>query len=583
MTKEKDARKKGYHRLGWQFLILVAITVVIPSVLFFFIIVNRYSDDLLQQSVGERTALLQEINRTIALQLTDYEELSMTIYYNAATKDYIDSGEYDDPPQAVDQVLNSIRYSQPHVESVLLCFGDRVHAYGRQYYNFRAYREQYEEQVLAAGGRCVWLPTEQMIGAYSRMPKCFALARTLNSADGPVGTMYMFCSSNLFDKILTNPALTEGGSHYYILAPNGQIVGSDQIEFIGTDQDLGFSTDDCVGEEGYLEFVDDKGHMQIVSYANIKELGWTSVIVSDSHYVYAGVDELMELSGVFTILYFLALLLGYGLVLYLLIRPMSRLSKGMECVARGEFLKLPKPPLRNEVEQLTDSYNDMVVHIQRLIEQVRVEEEAKNRQRMKVLNMQIGPHFLHNTLNSVKWMAVLNNQVGIKNMVDALMKVVAGVTYNKEDNITVRQELELLDSYIYIQKVRFVNFGVQYDIPEEVMDLQIGRFMLQPFVENSILHGLRGLPYAGLIEIRATCSDSLYFEIHDNGKGFDPEQPPCEDVVRNRQDHIGIENVKERIRIHYGEQYGVRVESRVGGGTTVYLKLPIVRAEGGTK
>lgn len=579
MFKKRVKGKKNRNRLGLQFLLLVLATIVIPSVLFFFIIVNRYSDDLLQQTVRERTALLQEINRTIVLQLTDYEELSMTIYYNEATKAFIDSGAYNQTPQAVDQVLNAIRYSQPHVESVFLCFGDKAYAYGRVYGNFDSYRTQYEDQVLASGGRCVWLPTEQMNGAYSRTPKSFALARRLNSTEGAVGTMYMFCSSNLFDKILTNPALTEGGSHYYILAPNGQIVGSDQSEYVGTDHDLGFSSSNCVGEEGYLELNDDNGNTQIISYANISELGWTSVIVSDSDYVYGSLHELMGASLGFSLLYFLALLLGYGLVLYLLIRPLSRLSKGMDCVARGEFLELPKPVLHNEVEQLTDSYNDMVVHIQQLIQQVRAEEDAKNRQRMKVLNMQIGPHFLHNALNSVKWMAVLNNQVGIKSMVEALMKVVGGVTYNTEDTITVRQELELLDSYIYIQKVRFVNFTVHYEVPEEIMDLQIGRFMLQPFVENCILHGLRGLPYEGRIDIRATCSDALYFEIHDNGRGFDPSAPPKEDPVRKVQDHIGIENVKERIRIHYGDQYGIQRESSNGCGTIVYLKLPIVRPE----
>lgn len=121
--------------------------------------------------------------------------------------------------------------------------------------------------------------------------------------------------------------------------------------------------------------------------------------------------------------------------------------------------------------------------------------------------MQIGPHFLYNTLNSIKWMAVLNNQPGIKQMVESLMKLLGAVAYNKEDEISLREELELLESYIFIQKVRFMNFRVEYDVPEQVLSMKIGRFMLQPFVENCIIHGLHGLDYEGVIRIRIPADD----------------------------------------------------------------------------
>lgn len=565
------------NKLGWQFLLLVLITIVLPSILFFGKIVNRYSDDLLEQATNERASLLQEINRITMLQLKDYQELSMTVYYNNSTKAFLDGQDYDSTSNSVDSVLRTLRDTIPHIDSVVLCFGKHVYHYGRNYANLEAYRQRYEPRVMEAEGRCVWLPTECMVsGESARTPKVFALARALNSTDGPVGTMYMFCSSDFFRNIMSNPVLSEGGSHYYILDPSGQIISSDRYETIGTASSIGFTPEQCEGKEGFLNIRSEEGTEQIATYSVIEGLGWISVIVTDKQYLYSSLYELEELSMNFVLFYLLAMALGYGVVYVVLLRPLSRLSSGMSHVAQGEFLELPSGTVNNEVQQLTNSYNDMVVHIQRQQEKIREEEKAKNQQRIKVLYMQIGPHFLYNTLNSIKWMAALNNQTGIKTMVDSLMKLVGGVTYNKEDNVTVRQELELLSSYVYIQKVRFVNFDIQYQVPEEMMELQIGRFMLQPFVENSIIHGLRGLPYEGIIVIRAYLDDAMHFEIRDNGRGFDPAAPLPTDPVKSEHDHVGIENVKERIRLNYGDAYGVIVESVPGKGTSVHLKLPIL-------
>lgn len=565
------------HKLGWQFLLMILITIVLPSMLFYGKIVKRYSDELFRQAIEERVSVLQEINRITAFQLKDYQELSMTVYYNNTTKAFLDSKQYRKTTNSVDSVLRTLRNAIPYIDSVVLCFGKDVHCYGRNYGNLEEYREKYEQQVMDAEGRCVWLPTECMVsGEGARAPKVFALARALNAQDGPVGTMYMFCSSDFFKNIMSNPILSEGESHYYILDPGGQIISSDQYQTVGTTAALGFSPAECTGKEGSLNFRDANGVEQTATYSKVEGLGWISVVVCSKQYLYRSLYELKAMTLNFSLIYLLAMALGYGMIYVVLLRPLSRLSSGMSHVSKGEFLELPSAPVKNEVQQLTVSYNDMVVHIQRLLEKIREEEKAKNKQRIKVLYMQIGPHFLYNTLNSVKWMAALNNQTGIKTMVDALMKLLGGVTYNKEDNVTVRQELELLSSYVYIQKVRFVNFDIQYQVPEEVMELQIGRFMLQPFVENSIIHGLRGLSYEGIIVISAYVDDALHFEIRDNGRGFDPAAPQPSDPVKSDHDHVGIENVKERIRLNYGDSYGVTVESVPGEGTKVCLKLPIL-------
>ena len=194
--------------------------------------------------------------------------------------------------------------------------------------------------------------------------------------------------------------------------------------------------------------------------------------------------------------------------------------------------------------------------------------------------MQIGPHFLYNTLNSIKWLAVLNKQDIIRQMIEAVMKIMNGVTYEStKDMITIEHELKLLDSYIYIQKVRFMKFKVYYDVPEEVLDYKIDRFILQPFVENSILHGIRDLQERGEIRIviRLYKEKSLYVDIYDNGKGI--EENKNINLTRDRRDSIGIKNVRERIYLHYGNDYGVVVKNNPDKGVHVRLCLPAIRKE----
>lgn len=569
---------KIHNKIGWQIMLLILFTIILPSVFFFWFMVNRYSNDLISQAIDERVSLLQEINKSISLQFSGFRELSMTIYYDNSTRTYIDSRDYTEPPATVDEALTTILNTRPYVDSLILCFGERVYCYGRNFTNLRQYREKYETQVLEKEGKTVWLPTEIMHGSYSRKPRDFALARAINAPDGQVGVFYMFCSSDFFGKIYSNPILTEGSSHYYLLDPDGQVVMSDLTASVGSGSTLTFTADALKDQKGSLTVDGTDGNAQIASYARMDGTGWVSVIVAERSELTANARSLRRLSDVFSLFYLLVMVAGYGAIYGFIIRPLGSLSGGMEKVARGEFHELQSPPGQNEIKQLTESYNVMVVQIQTLLQQVRAEEAEKNEQRIKVLYMQIGPHFLYNTLNSIKWMAVLNNQSGIKQMVESLMKLMAAVTYNKQDNITLREELELMDSYIYIQKIRFMNFQVVYDVPEDAMELQIGRFTLQPFVENCILHGLRGVPYEGIIRVEARYGDTLKICIRDNGRGFDPEHP-SEEQGSAASDHVGIRNVQERIRLHCGPEYGVRVESAPGKGTSVYLTLPVIRGE----
>lgn len=571
---------KKHNTIGKQIIGIIFFTIICPSIIFYWVVVKKYSDDLLQSAIKDRQNLLTAINRSLSLQFDITKELSMMIYYDKSVKEYIDNGDYSSIPNNVKESLESITNSYISVDSILLCFKDNVYTYGKTFTNLNEIRLKYEGDIIKRKGKSIWLPTTIMQGAFARKPKDYILSRAVNSKDGMVAIMYMFFSSDSLQKIIANPLLNKGGSSFYLLSSEGQVVVSKSEKEIGKKVNFKLPKENFDGNEGHFFIKDDSGSERLISYAKMTDPHWISVIIDKKSEILFDVNKITKLAVIFTVFYLVVISLGNIGIYIFIIRPTTRLSEGMDKVGNQEFSELKIPYGGNEIKHLTERFNQMSGKIRELIERVREEEAKKNEQRLKVLYMQIGPHFLYNTLNSIKWLAVLNKQDTIRQMIESVMKIMNGVTYESaQDMITIEHELKLLDSYIYIQKVRFMGFDVYYDVPEEILNYKIDRFILQPFVENSILHGIRDMQAGGEIRIVIRLHDekSLQVDIYDNGKGIEKN----EDInwSRERKDSIGIKNVRERIYLHYGNNYGVVVENNPDKGVHVKLSLPAIRKE----
>jgi multi-sensor signal transduction histidine kinase len=571
---------KKHNTIGKQIIGIIFFTIICPSIIFYWVVVKKYSDDLLQSAIKDRQNLLTAINRSLSLQFDITKELSMMIYYDKSVKEYIDNGDYSSIPNNVKESLESITNSYISVDSILLCFKDNVYTYGKTFTNLNEIRLKYEGDIIKRKGKSIWLPTTIMQGAFARKPKDYILSRAVNSKDGMVAIMYMFFSSDSLQKIIANPLLNKGGSLFYLLSSEGQVVVSKSEKEIGKKVNIKLPKENFDGNEGHFFIKDDSGSERLISYAKMTDPHWISVIIDKKSEILFDVNNITKLAVIFTVFYLVVISLGNIGIYIFIIRPITRLSEGMDKVGNQEFSELKIPYGGNEIKHLTERFNQMSGKIRELILRVREEEAEKNEQRLKVLYMQIGPHFLYNTLNSIKWLAVLNKQDTIRQMIESVMKIMNGVTYESaQDMITIEHELKLLDSYIYIQKVRFMGFDVYYDVPEGILNYKIDRFILQPFVENSILHGIRDMQAGGAIRIVIRLHDekSLQVDIYDNGKGIEKnEEINCS---RERKDSIGIKNVRERIYLHYGNNYGVVVENNPDKGVHVKLSLPAIRKE----
>ncbi len=269
----------------------------------------------------------------------------------------------------------------------------------------------------------------------------------------------------------------------------------------------------------------------------------------------------------------------------LVTRPVKKLEYAMSQVEKGNLDAVVDVRGDTDVERLSLAYNSMIARIKELMGAIVWEQEEKRKNEMRALQMQIQPHFLYNTLESIIWAAERGNNADAVKMTAALSRLFR-ISLNKGgDTIRVRDELEHVKSYLTIQEMRYKD-KLSYEVcaTADALNCLTVKLILQPVVENAIYHGLRESEEKGLISIFAwTDEDKLYLAVEDNGVGMDDETIErvfSDGFVSTKGSGIGMKNVNERIRLYYGEEYSLSVTSRKGEGTVVVLILPRIRENG---
>lgn len=266
-----------------------------------------------------------------------------------------------------------------------------------------------------------------------------------------------------------------------------------------------------------------------------------------------------------------------------LTKPILRLGQHMEVIASGDFSRNPDIESDDELGTIGRQINQMSSQVSALMESRIRDEQEKMGLEIKMLQAQINPHFLYNTLDSIKWIATLQHNAGIVKVVSALSSLLKNMAKGFNEKVTVRQELDFLDSYVTIEKIRYIElFDVEISVDDPALyDARIIKLTLQPIVENSIFSGIEPSGKPGLIQIHVFTQDQvLYISVRDNGVGISEENiarmlTDTSRVTKHYMSGIGLPNVDRRIKLVYGKEYGLHIESQVGVYTCVTVSLPL--------
>lgn len=270
-----------------------------------------------------------------------------------------------------------------------------------------------------------------------------------------------------------------------------------------------------------------------------------------------------------------------------LTRPVSALRAAMRSVRHGDLTVSVQEDSEDELGQLSRSFNTMVVRLHELMEKSLRDESRRRKAELVALQSQINPHFLYNTLDAVIWMARREDTVGIINMVTALTRFFRISLSKGKDFIPLTDELAHVASYLTIQQTRYQE-KLRYElaVEDECLDVQVPKLILQPIVENAIYHGLKLKEGNGCITIRGCMiQEELVMEVEDTGIGMLPERLAeiQQSLLEGGEDSdgYGLRNIHERLRLCYGESYGLQIASEYLFGTTISFQIPKTRRENG--
>lgn len=265
-------------------------------------------------------------------------------------------------------------------------------------------------------------------------------------------------------------------------------------------------------------------------------------------------------------------------------RPIHSLNKAMgEFEANAEGFSYEPVYGSLEVTSLSNAFGHLVIRIQKLMNKVRNEEIVLRKTELRALQAQINPHFLYNTLDSIAWMCEEGRTKDAVEMVNALARLFRISISKGHELISVEKEVEHAKSYLQIQKFRYKNqFQYSFEVQESCLHYYCNKITLQPIIENAIYHGLNRMIDEGFIEIRIfEDGDDVVFTVEDNGVGMTKEQ--CESIlhkeVKGQTGGIGIKNVNDRVKIYFGEQYGMKIESELDEGTKVSIRMPKLKED----
>ncbi len=264
--------------------------------------------------------------------------------------------------------------------------------------------------------------------------------------------------------------------------------------------------------------------------------------------------------------------------------PIKKLLKSMKGVEKGQFNEVSIKAGKDEIGQLRDGYNIMILEIQNLIKRVITEQKVKRKAELNVLQAQIKPHFLYNTLDSINSLALMGETTSVCNLVEALGSYYRISLSKGKEVITIGQEIDMAENYLKIQKMRYPDlFTAHFILDEKCNSYKILKLVLQPLVENSLYHGIRNKDGGGVITLKTEhLIDNIRITIEDDGIGMSKEY--IAQILGNSTEandtSFGLKGTIERLSIFYGTEDCFHIESEEGIGTRITILIPVDNGNG---
>jgi two-component system, sensor histidine kinase YesM len=441
-------------------------------------------------------------------------------------------------------------------------------------------KQEWYRKAIEPGKLCISIPHVQRL-SYGRHPWVVSLSRSVEyKTDGKLnyGVALVDMNFSVIDELCQRVSLGKRG-YIYIINDVGEIIyhPQQQLVFAGLKNE---NTKEVLkhNTNNYTEIIN--GEKRLIIIKPVAYTDWKIVGVSYMNEIIVTRKEISSFFLIVTIVSIICVLFVSVFISSRISRPIKRLECSMKKVETGDFDIFLELKGEDEVKQLSRSFNIMTLRIKNLMKQIIDEHESLRKSELKVLQAQINPHFLYNTLDSIVWMAENGKNEGVITMVSALAKLFRISISRGQDIISISDELEHAKNYLIIQKIRYKDkFDFDFKVHQDVLCHKTLKLVLQPLIENAIYHGIDNTYTKGLITVVASIKqEKILIQVIDDGIGMNEKTLMNILNTESKSDMsygIGVKNVHERIRLFFGSDYGLEYLSELDEGTTVNIWLPL--------
>ena len=560
------------------------VTAIIAIALISLIIFQRFTNSLNATIIEENSGIVGQLGESVDSYLRNAMKVSDSIYYNVIKNTDISNDDIKKGMNLIyvnnDNMIDDIALISGKGELIesmpALRLKDNINVLEKDFFK----KSMAESEYINFSMPHIRDLFDRNENSYSWV---ISLSRAVEVTDEGKATQALLLINlnyRYFEEIFSNVNLGNGG-YVYLTNDRGDIIWHPKQNEIysgrfNEDNKYAATLKDGITVENL------RGKNITLNVRTIGYTGWKLVGVTPSAAL--GIDGIKFRFFVLFVadLFLFLLAMINAFISDKISNPIKRLDGSVREIESGNLDVEILPSGSYEVEHLGKSIKNMLGRIKVLMSDLVAEHNAKRKSEFDTLQSQINPHFLYNTLDIIVWMIENENSDKAVNIVTALAKFFR-ISLSKGKNIiTVKDEVEHVRNYLMIQNMRFKNrFEYSIDVDEKVLSYSSLKLMLQPLVENAIYHGMEFMDGDGEIDVKVFKEDdSLYFTITDNGLGMSEDMVETllnKDFVPSKKGSgIGVKNVNERIKLYFGSEYGLKVESEPDEGTKITIHLPAV-------
>ena len=588
MINKYFGKLKKLQPRGMQSTIMIVFSVISISITLILGIVMyiRFSAVNRQETIQTAQTLMEQTGETLEDYLVSMRQISDTVYYNV-----IKDGAFPDQDQNIQKGMNLLYEANRdnlRTIAIYISYGSLMAAEpvaSQKEDPDVTSQDWYKQAVEEMENMHFSTPHIQNLfdDGSMRYYWVISLSRAVDltdNGDSQMGVLLVDMDYSSISRMLQQINASDNGQYYYLCDSSGEIIYHPRQIQISE----GIANENNDTESGYKDGVYDEmfeGEHRKVIVNTISYTGWKLVGVIPYSTFTSGMLNMRYFVGMLMLLTAMMLVVINRVVSVGISRPILRLNDSVREYEAGE-----KPEIyiggSLEIRHLGYSIQKSYEQIDSLMKKIVLEQNERRKSELDALQSQINPHFLYNTLESITWMIEGERNDEAAFMITQLARLFRISLSKGRTVITVADELQHARSYMNIQKIRYKNaFSVVFDVDQEVCSCCTVKLILQPILENAINYGVSGMDDCGEIRVTGRLEDgNVILSVTDNGIGMSEEQVALiltdSSRMHKRGSGVGLVNVNNRIRLLFGGEYGLTVESEPDEGTTVYVRIPAV-------